>query len=862
MLGRLRPHVLGSLAILALATSSSFATGGCSAAQEEDASTDEGALTAQGADDLPWEVRSRKGETYLPNIFYAEASETAQIMPLTIHGRHQIERLIYPTIGNPNLYVKADADDEMMMVLRVEGSLLQDVGAEIGARVQGSRYLRQVALPNNDAAGIRFFAVKRAARAKAESQTVIEADGRDVIALHPSAILAHPTDDVPEAFKAKTTLRVVFDKAAMQDVPAGLYDLRMEVVKDGKIANAANGGAYEFQYNALRVFDKVPAGSGDEAYSIINVTDTQVSHSEPNRGPITRTTFEVKTLEKLKEFVQRVNASTDDAVRNAAFVTFNGDLHNGGSPEALRPSRVAWTYNDEATAILDTIKDLNFPIFLTIGNHDGYVATGQVPKVIDGVLGNVIDWFTGSENGTLKKTVQAAEPKEWPNFDWDDYARFLEETKKPETMGGKHVDVITGSFRRVRNAQTFDKGWLPIAASKRNYILYDGFHQWQRTYGPTYFSWSFGKSRYVNLNSYELRQHRRAGWGMYTVNYGGGLSQVQAEWIEKDLARGEKNGEDIVVIAHHDPRGGHNGKDYPYYFKQIDFQGMDESAKNYVQGEILNPKICEHAPGWALSHDRTLSCLHDGLQEWMRPDPELDCDEEDRLPNDPDGKCDVRKFQTQRDSHPWYSGYVLLAKLHQRSAVRTMILGHTHYNSVEVYQSGTPLVPDHVVLDAKSMAALEAENPFRAKAMGLGKDDSADSAGHQGVVKDGENFIIDLAAAGHGVFNPQRKQDRLQGNGRELAILRLTSNSDLTGQTYQGKPMFGFATLTLSKRRDNRSYGLPQINAVRFFLNDGGAFELVREVPIDRTKTIQNAQTSRDNPLCTLFQGSGSEACQ
>ena len=43
---------------------------------------------------------------------------------------------------------------------------------------------------------------------------------------------------------------------------------------------------------------------------------------------------------------------------------------------------------------------------------------------------------------------------------------------------------------------------------------------------------------------------------MYTVNYGGGLSQVQAEWIEKDLARGKKNNKDIVVIAHHDPRGG------------------------------------------------------------------------------------------------------------------------------------------------------------------------------------------------------------------------------------------------------------------------------------------------------------------
>lgn len=839
---------------------SSLFVAACSSSADDDnsANDDANALTEQGAGDLPWEVRSRKGETYLPNIFYAEPSENAQIMPLTIKGRHQIERLIYPTIGNPNLYVKADATDEMMMVLRVEQPLLDAVGAATGARAPGSGSLLQMSLPGADAAnGLRFFAVKRSARARAESETAIEANGNDVIALTPSAVFAHSNEDVPDAFKARRTLRVVFDQAAMRQVPAGLYDLRMEVRQDGKIARGANGGAYEFQYNALRVFDN--ANTND--YSIINVTDTQVSHSEPNRGPLPQTTFEVKTLAKLKEFVQRVNVSTDAAVRSAAFITFNGDLHNGGSPEALRPARVAWTYNDEANAILDTIKDLNFPIFLTIGNHDGYVSTGQVPDVVNTVLGNVIDWVTGRENGTLQKTVAAAEPKEWPNFDWNDYARFLAETKD-SALGGRHTNLFTGNFRRVRRAQTFAKGWIPVAAEKRNYILYDGFYQWQRTYGPTYFSWLFGKNRYVNLNSYELRQHRRSGWGMYTVNYGGGLSQIQAEWLEKDLARAEKNGEDVTLIAHHDPRGGHNGKDYPYYFKQIDFSGMDASAKNYVQGEVLNPKICEHVPSWALSKEKNLSCLHDGLQEWMRPDPEFDCDEADTLPNDPEGRCDVQRFTNQRNSHPWYSGYVLLAKLHERSAIRTMILGHTHYNSIEIFQSGAPLVPPRVILDAKSLAAREAANPFRARAMGLTPTDADDSPKHQGIIMEGQNLVVDLAAAGHTVFEPGRKQDRLQGRDRELAIIRLTSGSDLTGQTtLAGKSMFGFATLAVRKRADTRGYGHPQINTVRFFLNDGGSFELVRELDIDRTQTIASAQASADNPLCAMFKGSGSEAC-
>ncbi|MBS2017499.1 MAG: metallophosphoesterase [Deltaproteobacteria bacterium] len=833
----------------------------CSSPATDDTESSDGALSAPGANDLPWEVRSRRGETYLPNVFYAEPSETQQIMPLTIDGRHQIERLVYPTIGNPNLYVKADAGDEMMMVLRVENEVLRDIGATIGARVEGSSYLRQLDLGGDEGSGLRFFAVKRAGRTKGESPTAIEPDA-NVIELRPSAIHAHPAEGVPDAFKSRTTLRVVFDQAAMRDVEAGLYDLRVEVRREGRLAEvtrSVNKALYEVQYNALRVFDRLP--SGPDGYTLINVTDTQVSHSEPGRGPARQTQFEVKTLAKLKEFVQQVNTSTDAAVRDAAFITFNGDLHNGGSPEALRPSRVAWTYNDEANAILDTIKELRFPIFLTVGNHDGYVATGQVPAAIDRGLGSALDWITGSQDGSLEQTVKAAEPKEWPGFSWDDYARFLAETKE-NAMGGRHLDVFTGSFRRVRNQQTMAKGWIPVPASKRNYILYDGFNQWQRTYGPTYASWTFGKNRFVNLNTYELRQHRRSGWGMYTVNYGGGVSQVQAEWLEKELARAEKDSDDVTILAHHDPRGGHNGKDYPYYFKQIDYRGMDESAKNYVQGEVLNPKICEHVPSWAMGRDQKLSCLHDGLQEWMRPDPEFDCDEEDRLPNDPDGRCDVQRFRTQRDAHPWYSGYAILAKLHQRSAVRTMILGHTHYNSVEMFESGTPLVPDRVVLDAKSLAAREAENPFRAKALGLTPETAETSSEHQGIVKEGENLVVDLEAAGHSVFDPRRGMDRLQGTGRELAILRLTSNSDLSGQTYRGKAMYGFSVLRLTTRADARRYGHPQINAVRFFLNDGGSASLVSELTLDRTKTVANAQVDASNPICGLFRGAGAEACQ
>src|SRR5689334_12723931 len=62
----------------------------------------------------PWEVVSKKGETYLESVFYADPIENEQIMPYAIDGRAQIDRMIYPTLGNPNLYVKTDAEDELV----------------------------------------------------------------------------------------------------------------------------------------------------------------------------------------------------------------------------------------------------------------------------------------------------------------------------------------------------------------------------------------------------------------------------------------------------------------------------------------------------------------------------------------------------------------------------------------------------------------------------------------------------------------------------------------------------------------------------------------------------------------------------
>src|SRR5262249_40609295 len=144
--------------------------------------------------------------------------------------------------------------------------------------------------------------------------------------------------------------------------------------------------------------------------------------------------------------------------------------------------------------------------------------------------------------------------------------------------------------------------------------------------------------------------------------------------------RGKADAQDTVVLGHHDPRGGHRGKDLGYYFEQLDYEGLGQSAYNYVHSEAITPVLCK-LPSWALSAGQEKDCLHDGLAEWMRADEEFDCDDADRLP---DGRCNPALFDTRLPAGQrhrlHYSGYDLIDKLATRGNVRTLLLGHTHYN--------------------------------------------------------------------------------------------------------------------------------------------------------------------------------------
>jgi len=775
---------------------------------------DEAALAAQLAE-KPWEILSNKGETYVPNVFYADPSENEQIMPYAIDGHVMIDRLIYPTLGNPNLYAKSDPREELVVALRVETEALARVGARIEP-IPGEARSRLV-LPDDARTGFGFFLISRDGRSNATeaSDAIASGAGTGAIRIFPHEIFVAPEPtDMPAALRERKTLKFVFKQGALAKVPAGLYDLRFEGRNANEIVKTPAGAPLvEWQFNAVRVFDTEP-----NEYDVVAVTDTQVSVGDMYDAP---------TLEKLEQFVRYLNTTNDASVRRAQFITFNGDLHNGGSPGSLLQRKVAWTYEEEAKEIVNLLKWLPLPIFLTTGNHDGYVSTGHVPSAVQ-----TIDGATGT---SLRSVINDARPI-WPSFSMREYEAWLARTAAEDKLGGVHRDIFTGSFARDPNAEGY-RGFREIPRQERNYILYDGFHQWQKTYGPLYYSHRFGKNVYVSLNSFELRQHRRSGWGMYTVNYGGGISELQMQWLDRELLRAKTDDTDVIVLAHHDPRGGHDSVDHGYFFEQLEFKSIYQSAINYLVGKVWNPAVCK-LPDWALSRDQASSCVHDGLQEWMRPDPEFDCAWADR---NPDLTC-------RPNAKPWMSGVELANRFASSPQIRTVILGHTHDNILEIKQPGDPLLPEELPVDprsSRSYASLEIENPVRGysevRAV-TGPDYDPKAVAFAPL----EGRYLHFAET----YRTTAKKTMSGDVGdRELVILRLVSNADLTSQTTSGgKDAMGFAVYSVAKRAD-----LPRVDSAVFFTNDGtGRFTRTGAATFDRKKHLD--PDAADNPVARLYR--------
>ena len=332
------------------------------------------------------------------------------------------------------------------------------------------------------------------------------------------------------------------------------------------------------------------------------------------------------------------------------------------------------------------------------------------------------------------------------------------------------------------------------------------------------------------------------------------------EWIKTEFERSQSAHQDLIFLAHHDPRGGHKGNDYPYYFKQYDFAGVGTNFSSYLKSEVLKGAICDGPFAQLVDgNKRDLFCTHDGLQEWMRSDKEYDCS--DRIKK-PDGKCDACLFS--RKERPYYSGYELVDLWAKTENLRTIILGHTHFHSLEILQSGddktSELVPRHVVLDAAAQETAANIDPARQAAATQDKKKAKTTVvcpNYQEnaeaytrlpkgtVMPDGthlstERYELNLDKAGFGF------KSRVQGSKRELVIIRVAPSADITGQrvveqdhriidadtkqsvSLSGQHMHGFSVFDIFSKHDSRDYDFAQVNALHYYVD---VEEVIEEAP-------------------------------
>lgn len=80
----------------------------------------------------------------------------------------------------------------------------------------------------------------------------------------------------------------------------------------------------------------------------------------------------------------------------------------------------------------------------------------------------------------------------------------------------------------------------------------DGLKFWQEYFCPLYYSFNYGKSHFVMVNSYDWPKRSRIAFSCVVFNWGGYIGKEQLRWIEADLEK-EKNAKLKFILLHHNP---------------------------------------------------------------------------------------------------------------------------------------------------------------------------------------------------------------------------------------------------------------------------------------------------------------------
>jgi len=216
-----------------------------------------------------------------------------------------------------------------------------------------------------------------------------------------------------------------------------------------------------------------------------------------------------------------------------------------------------------ATIPIDTPPEL-YNITLTIETEGEMYSTTQ-PRSVS-VKQSISDSFTfihltdfhiGDPRG-LKEN-----PKE--TIGWKAARKVIEEVNllQPDfvmisgdlTFGQLYPFEYTVEYQKCYEIlQEFDVPTFLCPGNHDGYVQtgQDGLKFWEKTFGPLYYSFDYGDTHFLSINSYDWSRRDRIGFSYLVFNWGGSIRQEQMNWIADDLSENSDTDQTIMMM-HHNP---------------------------------------------------------------------------------------------------------------------------------------------------------------------------------------------------------------------------------------------------------------------------------------------------------------------
>lgn len=218
-----------------------------------------------------------------------------------------------------------------------------------------------------------------------------------------------------------------------------------------------------------------------------------------------------------------------------------------------------------ATAIIpiDTPPEL-YNLTITI-ETEGETYTTTRPRAVS-IKESITDSFTfihltdfhiGDPRGLLEN------PKE--TIGWKAARKVIEEVNliQPDfvlisgdlTFGQFYPFEYTIEYKKCYDIlQEFDVPTFLCPGNHDGYVQtgQDGLRFWEDTFGPLYYSFDYGDTHFLSVNSYDWPKIDRIGFSYIVFNWGGSVQEEQMDWIAEDL-NDNSDAEQTLMMMHHNP---------------------------------------------------------------------------------------------------------------------------------------------------------------------------------------------------------------------------------------------------------------------------------------------------------------------